>query len=113
MGGTEFDLTDDAKILAITSPRNSVSGPYVVVYKNIEERWAIVAMDWETDPRLGIRWFWGGGGSPFSSSYPIWLVIPSSLSKAVLSGLPLEHKFSSRLDDFLAGKINGATLSQK
>ena len=69
--------------------------------KNMEERWAIVAMDWDGEPRLGIRWFWGNGGNPFPPANPIWLVIPPSLSKSVLSGLPLDHKFSGRLEDYL------------
>lgn len=110
MGGMSFPLDDNSKILEITSPRGSVGGPYVVVYKNLEERWAIVALDWDGEPRLGIRWFWGNGGTPFSSSYPIWLVIPPSLSRNMLSGLPLDHKFSGKLDDFLTGKIDGANL---
>lgn len=112
MSGKDFPLQDDSKILAINSPRDSVGGPYAVVYKNMEERWAIVAMDWDGEPRLGMRWFWGGGGNPLSSGYPIWLVIPPSLSKNILSGLPIGHKFGARVDDFLAGKIDGATLKE-
>lgn len=111
MSGENFPLEDDSKILSINSPKNSVGGPYVVVYKNLEERWAIVAMDWDGEPRLGIRWFWGNGGNPFSSSYPIWLVIPPSLSKSILAGLPLNHRFSGKLDDFLTGKIDGTSTS--
>lgn len=32
MAGANFDLTDDKKILNINSPKNSVGGPYKVVY---------------------------------------------------------------------------------
>jgi len=110
MSGENFPLDNDSKILEINSPRNNVGGPYVVVYKNLEERWAIVALDWDGEPRLGIRWFWGNAGNPFSSGYPIWLVVPPSLSRNILSGLPLNHKFSGRLDDFLTGKIQGIDL---
>lgn len=110
MSGKDFPLDNDTKILEITSPRDNVGGPYVVVYKDLEERWAIVAMDWDGEPRLGIRWFWGNGGNPLSSGHPIWLVVPTSLSRNMLSGLPLNHKFSGKLDDFLTGKIHGTEL---
>lgn len=112
MSGYNFPLDDNTKILGITSPKNNVKGPYVVVYKHLEERWAIVAMDWDGKPRIGIRWFWGNGGNPFSSGKPIWLVVPPSLSKGILAGLPLDHTFSRKLDDFLAGKIIGTDLKQ-
>lgn len=113
MSGEDFPLDDDSKILEINSPRDSVGGPYVVVYKSFEERWVIVAMDWDGKPRLGIRWFWGKAGTPLSTGYPIWFVMPPSLSKNTLSGLPINHKFSGKIDDFLTGKINGADLKRE
>ena len=88
----------------------SLSGPYTVVFKNLDERWAIVAFDWEDEPRLGIRWFWGDGGNPFSSGNGTWLVIPPSLSRNILSGLPIDHAFSGRLESFLCGNITGQQL---
>ena|SRR5690625_3302009 len=108
--GEDFPIEDDDLILQINSPRNSLSGPYTVVFKNLEERWAIVAFDWKGDPRLGIRWFWGSGGNPFSSGHGTWLVIPPSLSRNILSGLPLDHEFSRQIDDFLSGVISGDSL---
>ena len=110
-GGETFPLECDSAILEIKSPKDRVRGPYVVVFKNLAERWAIVAMDWEGEPRLGIRWFWGNGGNPFSSAHPTWLVIPPELSKSILLGLPLAHKFSDRLEEYLTGKISGEALS--
>lgn len=112
MSGEDFDLNVDKEILGLASPRESVGGPYVVVYKNLEQRWAIVALDWDNEPRLGIRWFWGNAGNPFSSGHPTWFVVPSPLSRAVLSGLPLQHSFQRRVDDFLAGSISGGALSR-
>lgn len=108
--GESFPLDDESVILQIDSPRDILSGPYAVVFKNLEERWAIVAFDWDGEPRLGIRWFWGGGGNPFSSGHGTWLVVPPSLSRSMLSGLPLDHAFSRRLDDFLSGVIPSNTL---
>ena len=108
--GQNFSLDNDEQILQIRSPRESVGGPFVVVYKNTVERWVIVAMDWDGEPRLGIRWFWDGSGNPFSSGHATWLVIPPSLSKNVLSGLPIDHGFGGRIDDFLCGRIKGAEL---
>lgn len=113
--GESFQLEDDNKILQINSPKEKLSGPYTVVFKNIEERWAIVAFDWYKEPgikepHLGIRWFWGSGGTPFSSGHGTWLVIPQSLSRNILSGLPIDHIFSGKIDDFLCGKITGDKL---
>jgi|SRR5215218_2087052 len=113
MGGANFNLDDDLEILSLSSPRTNVGGPYAVVYKSVVERWAIVALDWDAEPRLGIRWFWGGGGNPFSSSHPTWLVIPPSLSRGMLASLPLPHKFHRMLDDFLAGVMTGNELRRK
>lgn len=110
MAGKDFDLTNDDNILSLNSPRASVGGPYKVVFKNIDERWVIIAMDWDGEPRLGMRWFWGNGGNPFSSGNPIWLVVPSSLSNSILNGLPLDFKFYSRILEFLSGKILGSQL---
>ena len=109
--GKDFPIERDEEILKIDSPRASLSGPYAVVFKNLKERWAIAAIDWDGEPRLGIRWFWGNGGNPFSSGHGTWLVIPPSLSRNVLSGLPIDHVFSGRLDDFLCGKIEGTQLN--
>lgn len=110
MAGENFDLTNDNNILSLNSPKASVGGPYRIVYKNLEERWVIVAMDWNEEPRLAMRWFWGNGGNPFSSGNPTWLVIPSSLSNSILNGLPLNFMFYSRIVDFLAGKTHGNQL---
>lgn len=115
MYGVTFDLESkksNDKILELNSPRNNVGGPYVVVFKNIDERWAIVAMDWNKQPRLGIRWFGGNGGTPFSSSHPIWLVIPPNLSRNILLGLPINHSFSAKIDDYLSEKIQGTELKK-
>jgi len=111
MAGQNFDLNDNDAILNLNSPRKSVGGPYKVVFKDLDERWVIVALDWENEPSLGIRWFWGNGGNPFSSGNPIWLVIPSSLTKSILAGLPIDYKTNGKIDDFLRGKINGNELN--
>ena len=108
--GENFPLYDDARILEINSPQNSVGGPYIVVYKDLEERWAIVALDWDGEPCLGIRWFWGSAGNPISTTYAIWLVIPNLLRKHILSALPIDTNLSKKIDDFLAGKIRGTSL---
>jgi hypothetical protein len=108
--GATFPIEDDSMILQINSPRENLSGPYAVVFKNLTERWAITAIDWDGEPRLAIRWFWNGGGNPFSSGHGTWLVVPPSLSRSMLTGLPLDHAFSRRLDDFLSGVITGTQL---
>lgn len=110
MSGIEYNIEDDNKILEINSPKTSVGGPYAVIYKNIRERWAIVAMDWDKEPRLGIRWFWESAGNPFSSGHPTWLVIPSSLISSILNGLPLQFDQRVKLEKYLAKDITGNKL---
>jgi hypothetical protein len=110
MSGENYKIEDDAEILKINSPKIFIGGPYVVVYKDINERWAIVAIDWDKEPRLGIRWFWGNGGNPFSSGNPTWLVIPSALSNSILNGLPLDFGFRKEIEKFLAGEIQGEEI---
>ena len=109
-GGESFDIGNDNEILSINSPQRNVGGPYVVVHKDMTERWAIVAMDWDEEPVLGIRWFWGEGGNPRSTTYSTWLVVPSSLSMNMLSGLSLEQNLRNKLENFLSGNINGNKL---
>jgi hypothetical protein len=49
-------------------------------------------------------------GNPVSREYSTWFVVPTSLSRNMLFGLPLDHEFSRKIDDFLAGKIKGTEL---
>ena len=112
MSGANFNLESNEEILKINSPQNLLEGPYVVVYKHLIERWAIVAFNWSGKPRLGMRWFWDSKGNPISNHHPIWFVIPPSLSKTILNGLPIEHKFSNKIEEFLAGNIKGKELKK-
>ena len=113
MCGENFPLDNDNRILEIWSPRRSVEGPHIVVFKNLDERWAIVAMDWDREPRIGIRWFWGNSGHPSARGYPTWFVVPPSLSQSILSGLsPLGREFSGRLKKYLTGRMSGSDLAQ-
>ena len=111
MSGEGFDLNDNENILNINTPKNKLGGPYSVVYKNTENRWVIVALDWDGEPRLGIRWFWGNSGSPTSRGYPSWFIVPDELTKMILAGLPLNHKYSTRIDQFLNGDISGDLIN--
>lgn len=109
--GKDFPLEDNSQILRINSPKEHLGdSPYAVVYKNLPDRWAIVALDWDGKPHLGIRWFWSTKGNPTSTFHPTWFVLPAELSRSMLSGLPLKHEFSRKIDDFLAGKIKGYEL---
>ena len=107
--GRDFPLRDDKEILQINSPQDKVEGPYVAVVKSLAERWAIVAMEWETRPCLGIRWFWERNGYPHAINWGTWLVISTSLLEIIRPGLPLEEA-RRPLQDFLAGRIPGDRL---
>ena len=108
--GRHFPLRDDGEILQINSPQDKVGGPYVVVVKSLAERWAIVAMEWENAPCLGIRWFWERNGYPHAFDWGTWLVNARSLSEILRPGLPLEAGCRRMLEDFLAGRIPGDRL---
>ncbi|GAB6393453.1 MAG: hypothetical protein MdMp014T_2826 [Treponematales bacterium] len=81
--GEDLDfLSDEADeaILGIKASKPAVKGPYCVVYKSVQERFVIVALDdWRGEPRLGIRWIWDNIGLPISSRKPTWFVLPESL----------------------------------
>ena len=110
MSGEKFNLNNDNDILSLNSPKNSIKGPYKVIYKDIDERWAIIALDWDNNPSLGIRWFWGSAGNPFSSGNPTWLIIPSPLINSILNGLPLDFKFKKAIEKFLNNELTGDKL---
>lgn len=103
-GGEGFDLSDNSKILQIDSPRENISGPYEVIYKDMEERWAIVSIKWDGKPSLGIRWFWDSNGMPNGHGYSTWFVIPDEIVLSILNGLPIKPAVKMKVQDFLAGK---------
>lgn len=53
LAGFNFDLLNNGEILKLNSPKSHLKGPYSVIYKDLNERWALVAMDWDDKPRLG------------------------------------------------------------
>ena len=104
-------LENDNDILSIKAPKNRVKGPYVVVDKDTEKHWAIVALDWDGHPALAIRWFDGSRGTPISFGHPIWLVIPDKLHQAVLDELLLEDSCKKKnIICFLENEIDGDKL---
>jgi len=105
-------LTDDL-ILSVNSPKNRCVGPHAVVYKNEDQPWAIVALDWDNEPRLAIRWFNSELGNPTSNEYPTWFVIPRELENAILHGLPLKFPVRNEINRFLVKGISGNELKQK
>lgn len=85
IAGQNFPIQKNDEILKIKSPRNRLSGPYVVVTKDINNRWAIVALRWDNNRNgLGIRWFHGRAGIPFSRQ-STWLIIPEELQEGVIN----------------------------
>ena len=95
-------MLDDKKILSVCSPKNMVGGPYEVVYKT--DYWAIVTLDYEGAPRLGIRWFIGEIGTPSARGNATWFVLPEELYNSILAGLPLKPAQRNKIDQFLIGK---------
>ena len=87
--GEEFGLDNDDAIREINSPKDFVTGgPHVVVHTcDDQERWAVVTLDWEGEPALGMRWFHGGYGHPSRGGWATWVVIPTLLSGPLLDTL--------------------------
>lgn len=95
-------MLDDMKILSVCSPKNAVDGPYEVVYKS--DYWAIVTMDYEGEPRLGIRWFIGEIGTPSARGVATWFVLPEELYGSILAGLPLKPMQKASIMKFLTNE---------
>lgn len=107
--GEKFDLTSNEEILKVNSPKAYLGGPFCVVSKNAEDRWALVAIKWEGKPRLGIRWFWGKHGQPITiGGHGTWFVIPPTLNNSIISALQLSPLGKKMLIEFLS-----LPLSQK
>ncbi len=112
--GDTYKIDNDANILKIDSPKGRITGPYVVVHRNLDDRYAVVALDFKTDhnlikPRLGIRWFWGKAGTPFIRR-SAWFIIPEELQSGVVGSFRLSLIQEILLRRFLSGKIDGNRL---
>jgi hypothetical protein len=108
--GKDFNLEDDDSILQFKSPINLVGGPYSIVYKNVEERIVIVAMEFDGQPCLGIHLFKDETGWPSSRGIPVWCaVLQDDLSK-LLQYFEFEPGISESLYGFLNGKVKGQDL---
>lgn len=103
---------DDRDILSINAPRDHTGGPYVVVFKDEVSRWAIVALDWMEEPRLGIRWFWGDYGYPNRGAIRTWFHLPVELTNTILTGLPIRHDRLVLVQRYLTGEIDGPALQE-
>ncbi|MDR1933140.1 MAG: hypothetical protein LBQ57_10015 [Spirochaetales bacterium] len=109
--GENFDIADNDNILKINSPRDHVGGPFSVVYKSLNARWAIVALAWDGQPMLGLRYFWGTAGNPCGTwATSTWLVIPPEITLPILNGLPLAPGYRNKLEKFLNKEIPGEEL---
>ncbi|MBQ9440734.1 MAG: hypothetical protein IJU35_09165 [Paludibacteraceae bacterium] len=106
--GERFPFDKDEELLQINSPRHRVGGPWCVVYRDKKQRWAIVALDWDKKPALGIRWFYGKSGTPISSSYATWFIIPELIHQAILKKV----NASQYVYHYLSGKISGKELQK-
>lgn len=98
------------QIFSVTSPKDKVGGPYAIVIKNDKEEWAIVALDWDGTPTLGMRWFNSDLGFPSTFGNSTWIIIPEELHRGLLTSVSL--KTAVHVQDFLSGKITGDELKE-
>lgn len=107
--GKDFDLNNLEEIKKINSPKKSIK-IFKVVYVDKEERWAVVAANWNKEPRLCMRWFWDTAGFPQSRGYGAWMVITPKLAEAILDKFLMNPKDKDKINQFIAGKIKGTEL---
>lgn len=108
--GKNFNLKDDKEILSIDSPRQNVLGPWLVVYKNVPDRWAIVILHYDTKPCLGIRWFYGNTGTPAVRGFATWFIIPELMVESIVDKLPIDDKLRQKTYEILSGKVSISVL---
>ena len=106
--GQKFRLTDE-NILSINSPKNMVEGPYVVLHTNHKERWSVVVLEFDGHRTLGIRWFWGGGGTPFARQ-STWFILPEELHRSTIDTCCLKLVKNKAIGDYLSGDIDAIEL---
>lgn len=106
--GQKFELTD-TNILSIDSPKSMVEGPYVVLRTNHEERWSIVVLEFDGHRTLGMRWFWGGGGTPFARQ-STWFILPEELHRATLNTCGLKLIKHRAVMGYLTGGLDSEEL---
>ena len=107
--GLHFNINSDVDILNINSPRQRVKGPWCVIARG-NKRWVMVALDWDKKPSIGIRWFYGNSGTPISSSYATWLIIPEELQTTIVIGVNLPIHRQEAVQRYLRSEITGEEL---
>jgi hypothetical protein len=107
--GSAFPLNNKNAILQIDSPKNSIE-VFKVIFVEENERWAVVAANWDEEPRLCMRWFWGKTGFPQSRGLATWMVITPKLADAILSKFLINPAERSQIDKFLIGELEGKDL---
>lgn len=83
--GEKFDLKDDIKISQINSPKRHIEGQPLVLYRDYINRFAIVALNYDGNPRLGIRHFWESSGYPCRGRTATWLLIPPEMNSFIVN----------------------------
>lgn len=117
--GEKFDLRDNSKISKINSPKEHVTGQPFVLYKDYINRFVIVALEYDGNPRLGIRHFWDTSGYPCRARTATWLLIPPEMNSFIVNFVTRNWNifrwfFCSRLiNSFLSRKINIKKLAER
>lgn len=108
--GSSFPMSD-VNLLKLTSPKAHLEGPFRVVYKNSDSRWALVAIKWDDIPGLGVRWFHRNHGQPVTiGGHGTWFVIPNELSFIALQHLQINPYLHKITKEFLQKQISGYEL---
>ena len=103
-----MNVLNDDIIMRVASPKDKVEGPFMIIWKTCN--WAIVALNYDGNPRLGIRWFIGENGVQQSRGMATWFILPEEICGSVIAGLPLHPKKKKTIEDFLIGAIQGDKL---
>jgi hypothetical protein len=111
--GKDFNLENDDLILQLKSPVGRVDGPYSIVYKSVDERLVVVAMEFDGQPCLGVHLFKDKIGWPASRGIPTWCVVLPDNAYELLKYFEFEPDISESLHGFLSKKIKGLGLNRR
>lgn len=100
----------DSEILSINSPKDIIKGPFAILHKDQEDRWAAVALLWNGQPRIGIRWFWPPKGNPLSHGCRTWFIVPPLLNDSIIQKFALNSEQKLLVDNFLSKNDSDGVL---
>ncbi len=71
---------------SVDSPKGKIRS-VTVLHNDLDKGWAVAEVDYENEPRIGLRWNgWEGEpgiGNPQSRGHPTWFLVPAEFEDVV------------------------------